>query len=263
MNASSSPLASVDLVADAPAPARAAAQEFRAALADVRKAWHRTNLISLSNAGVMRQVRDGLRDAGAQQLVSLTLDVMGPIRPVDMRDYMGETVGKHRELLALVYQLALKAALRDRAAGQVVDLALVKALLENWIAAGRLEGADSAESRDSARIADLMAKDTRLQTSWGVRRKVEDVEPARVRLALLAPLAPALESLQVVAQLDEALIGVMAQKVDHSGAAEVGDVEDDEEASPGKAGWEPSTGARDELPKGRLARMFQGLRGGR
>lgn len=203
--------------ADLSRRAEAPEKIFIGACDDVRKAWFQTNMLGLAKGMTVKRVREQLRVCDAPDLAALALDVMGPIRPLDFRGYMGDVVAKHREAAGLVLRLCLREALRHRAAGEMLDVASVKSMLLQWISMGRLEDESSPAAQDLRRIGALMAERTASPEPWlaevllryGVKPKTERVDPARVRLALVAPLAPAVESLLIVAGIDESLIAVM------------------------------------------------------
>lgn len=200
--------------------AQTAESLFVGACDDVRKAWFQTNMLGLAKGMTVKRVRQQLRECDAPELVALTLDVMGPIRPLDLRAYMGDVVAKQREAAGLVLRLCLREALQYRAAGEMLDVARVKALLLQWIRTGGLEDQSSPAAKDLARIGALIAERTTspepgladILVQYGVKPRSERVDPSRIRLALVAPLAPALESMLIVAGIDEGLVAVMGDQ---------------------------------------------------
>lgn len=174
-----------------------ASKEFLEACEATRKGWHQTNLLSLSNPVVMRKARYSLRHDDGPNLSKLILEVMGPIAPVKIKDAMGLMTVRHREVAGLICTLAMRCGVADRAPGQAVDLDAVKKMFTNWIDSGDF-GVPGVFATQARAIAELMEKtnDTDLSTD-------------RLRLAIVAPLAPALESLMVVSRLGETMLDVL------------------------------------------------------
>lgn len=174
-----------------------ASREFLEACEATRKSWHKTNLLSLSNPGVIRKATYSLRHDDGPNLSKLVLEVMGPIAPVKIKDAMGLMTVRHREVAGLICTLAMRCGVADRAPGQAVDLDAVKKMLINWIDGGDF-GVPGVFATQARAIAELMEKtnDTGLSTD-------------RLRLAIVAPLAPALESLIVVSLLGDSLLDIL------------------------------------------------------
>lgn len=245
--------------------AEASEKIFIGACDDVRKAWFQTNMLGLAKGMTVKRVRQQLRECDAPELVALALDVMGPIRPLELRGYMGDAVAKHREAAGLVLRLCIREALPRRAAGEMLDVARVKAMLLQWIRTGRLEGESSQAAMYLGQIGSLMAERTTSPEPWladvlvryGVKPRSERVDPSRVRLALVAPLAPAVESLLIVAGIDESLISAMGGQIPSD---EVDPAEADGAANVGQPEAEGSEPPQEEQGRGYSQRFMRWVR---
>jgi hypothetical protein len=175
-----------------------AAQEFINACVDARKAWYRTNLLAIAKPLVLSSVREALKNRDGKEITALLLDIMGPVAPVELKDAMSASTISHREMAGLVCTLAMSIEVAKRGPDESVDLIAVKAMLVNWISCGAffLDTPENKESRQARRMASIFS----------------DLEqPSRVRLSVLAPLAPALESMIVVSELGRGMVSVLEQ----------------------------------------------------
>jgi len=203
--------------------APAASREFLAACADTQKAWYQSNLLSICKQHSLRGARDALRRQSGGEIVELLLEVMGPVAPAKLKDAMGSVSNHHREMAKLVCSLAMRLAVAERQPGAMVDLAEVKAMLVHWIDEGSFGKGDAvAEDRQARRMASLLAGSEYAD---------------RVRLTIIAPLAPALESLIVVSKLSESMVSVMAST--ESRASHLGQKAGDVVKTAGPAGEAP------------------------
>jgi hypothetical protein len=245
----------------------AAADEFIGACAAVRRAWHRTNLLSMSNPLRITAVREVLRAGDSDRIVELMGELSGPAATPSLKDAFGLAAHRHVALAGQVGRLAVKRALRHRAAGAMVDLTLVSAVLVEWIATGKFDGsrADS-EVEQAGRISDLLEATS------------DNVDIARLRLAVVAPLAAPLESLSVLAALSDELVAVMrngatarsAEHVAHGASDAEATTEPEEQLEPGSTDATHSVTARvaDGEPLGSKAagpikRLWRALVGAR
>lgn len=204
-----------------------ASREFIEACEATRKSWHKTNLLSLSNPGVIRKATYSLRHDDGPNLSKLVLEVMGPIAPVKIKDAMGLMTVRHREVAGLICTLAMRCGVANRAPGQVLDLDAVKKMLINWIDSGDF-GVPGVFATQARAIAELMEKtnDTDLSTD-------------RLRLAIVAPLAPALESLIVVSLLGDSLLDILDRTKKNTASikerAGLNAMDDDDSGDPSKS----------------------------
>lgn len=190
-------------------PGGKAAQEFTSACDDVRKAWHHSHLLSISKPAVMARARLALVNQGGGDITALLLEIMGPVAPINPRDAMGSASVGHRALAGIVCAMAVRVAIASRQEGQNIDLQDVKQMLVNWIEFG-----DFGVARKTRNITqEQMAQEN--QTIKEAKRMAGvfdgNKHPERMRLAVLAPLAPPLESLIVVSTLSETMFQVMTQ----------------------------------------------------
>lgn len=174
---------------------------FVSGCSDARKAWHRTNLLSITNPAIAGRVKKSLMDCNATEITDLLLEIMGPVAPVDIRDAMGSSSVGHRKLAGLVFSLSMRVGVAKRVTGQMVDLEEIKAMLIKWIDVGnfgtfKAGEIGEAESSQAQKISALFNTEK---------------HPGRIRLAIAAPLAPALESLIVISLLSDAVLSMMTQ----------------------------------------------------
>ena len=140
------------------------------------------------------------RDARQRGIVSLLADMAGPTATPNVHDAFGPTAHRHLELAAIAGRLLVQGVLPERVPGQMLDLERIKQAATEWIDSGIVESAFEETCRVALRrIAALLAE------SEGAG------DAARLRLALLAPLAAPIETLLVMSQLSQSLVELMAK----------------------------------------------------
>lgn len=193
-------------------PGRKAAQEFTGACEDVRKAWFQSHLLSISKPQVISRVRLALVNQDYRALTALMLEIMGPVAPIDPRDAMGPVSAGHQAMAGIVCSMAMRVAIASRREGTCIDLQDVKQMLLNWIEFGDFG------VRPPVTQLTVEQQAQQSQVSLEARRMASVFDgnkyPERMRLAVLAPLAPPLESLIVVSTLSETMLQVMSRTAD-------------------------------------------------
>lgn len=180
-------------------PLHAAGQEFIDACVGARKAWHRTNLLALTNPTIAGKTRQTLKSKDPLAITALFLEVMGPVAPSKLKDAMGSSSVGHQEMAGLLCTLAVRVAVARQRDEVSIDLADVKQMLVNWIGHGSFGVSENMmecerEATSASKMSDLFASQH---------------HPERVRLAVVAPLAPALESLIVISLISESVFEMM------------------------------------------------------
>lgn len=184
-----------------------ASHDFVDACSSARKAWHRTNLLAISKPATIGRVKQSMIHDNATVLKDLLLDIMGPVAPITPKDAMGSASVGHREMAGLICLSAMRIGCLVRKKGDMIDLELIKNLLLSWI--------DFGEFRFSASIS-MKGIDEAVASAKGMGLVFSSVNyPDRVRLAVVAPLAPALESMIVISILSDSVVKMMSKTADH------------------------------------------------
>ena len=195
-------------------------KEWLGACADTRKAWSQTQLQSMVTASAMESLTQALQEAllhnDCDRLVALWLNVMGPVAPANLSianvsEAYGRTSELHKEMAAFVATATMRMALL-RCHG-VTDspeavLQAAKEDLCSWIATGAFRPWTESNAGLNAETS-VRAYQSEMQAHWEHGKRLgfmfKDVaQPARVRLAIAAPLAPALESMVIIESLRKA-----------------------------------------------------------
>lgn len=175
---------------------------FTGACKDTHKAWSSGNMLSLVNPKVLKHSKACLQEGDEVSIVDLMLDIMGPVAPVQVRDAMSLATKSHKEVTKIVCTLAVRSLLKHRASGSALDMEHLRIALLNWISVGHFgfspgdPGFNDANS--ATKIAELVSE--------------KAIDPAAVRLAIVAPLAPVIESLILICRLSAPLI----ENLDHA-----------------------------------------------
>lgn len=168
----------------------------------------------------MRNTREVMLRGEVDEIVALLTDIAGPVAPVDPREALGVKTHQHGQLAGLLARLAVRRAVNARAtlgrpAGEDLpgEIARVIDDLACWVESGMLVGGASAVDAEAAQARQISAL---------VERSADaaDVHAARVRLALVAPLAPPLESLRIMSSLDASFVQHAPDAVDEGAARE-------------------------------------------
>jgi hypothetical protein len=180
----------------------AAAGRFRNAIEAARDAWTKANLLAISKVGRLMDARAAVQSRDPAAISKLLVDMAGPIKQVRLIDVIGPRMEKHQKLMELVCRVALRCELlQATAAGEPVQLARVQNRLAAWVEAGRWAGGPGPQGELAQVAADMAAV-----CGQGLKEK----DAATVRLALVAPLAPALEHLRLALEVPQAVLEGMA-----------------------------------------------------
>lgn len=170
------------------------------------QAWTSASLLALSRPERIDPVRDLVRSRDAVGLAALLVDMAGPIKQARMADVMGPYQVQHARLMQLVVQVALKCeaaqAASDGAGGGALQLERVVSRLAQWIESGRWAtelGCDDQAAEAAARMGALVAG------------RLDANAAARLRLVIVAPLAPCLKFAQLAVASPEALVEVVSK----------------------------------------------------
>jgi hypothetical protein len=180
-----------------PQSAQDAANRFEKACYDARKAWHQTNLLAMTSQMTVAQVKQQLMSGDAAAITDLLLEVMGPVAPIDPRDAMGTSSLGHRKMAGLVCLMAMRITVASSGSHRMPDLGRVKSMLMGWIREGDFGEVDPSSARwgqDAQKMAAIFDAEE---------------SPFGVRLAIVAPLAPALESMIVISSLSDVVVDLM------------------------------------------------------
>lgn len=189
-------------------PISSASEDFLGACASARTAWHKTSLLSLSKTSTILNVKDEIKSGTAERITEIILEVMGPVAPVKLKDAMNLTTFRHRELAGIVCLLAVRRAFKARKKDQPIDLDEIKSMLVRWIDFGHLSPVAEVRSGKSK------SKDAEVLQSMDISDLIAQTCPQqapRLRLAVIAPLAPAIESLIIVSRLSDSYLSMMDQ----------------------------------------------------
>ena len=189
-------------IAPADTPERAS-DSFAGACADTVKAWHQGRLLSMANPQVLARMRESLVQRDANKVCALWIEIMGPVAPAQIKDALNHSAKSHADMAAMVATQALRLEMlrvfvRIGGCAPAIDLERVKSDLMRWIDVGEFTPAsDDVDSEDGE-----MSERTRAQAVRMADVLKDAAYPAanaqRIRLALLAPLAPALQSMIVL-----------------------------------------------------------------
>lgn len=174
-----------------------ASDEFIRACSDAQKAWHQTNLLSITKSKVIARVKQILKNGDVKEVLDLLLEIMGPVAPINLKDAMSSATVAHREMAGIIAKLSIQVVRNQKSTEEAIDMQRVKSLIIHWIDHGELSlnKVDPVHVQ-ARRINDLFQK--------------SDV-PERIRLAICSPLAPAIESMIVISRLNDSIIDVFAK----------------------------------------------------
>lgn len=181
-------------------------EEFLGACRATRKAWFATNLLSRTNPQTVIEARRLLREGAEDELVSLLEELAGPAATPRLGDAFGLAAHRHLKLALIVGRLAVRAALVTRQ-GDDLDLDGVKTILVQWIDGGdtALEAAHHSVRDELRKLSDFA------QTMTGTSDEaVQGRAGARMRLAVVAPLAAPVETLVVMQGLSPSIVDLMS-----------------------------------------------------
>lgn len=175
--------------------------EFLNACVDARKAWHGTNMLSITKPDTVNRVKHALVASDGPDLTKLLLEIMGPVAPAQIKDAMGTMSVAHRELAGLMCSLAFRIAVLKRTEGNPVDLTIAKDLLASWITTGEFhfeteELLPRKYLNEAKKISELFKQSDQAD---------------RIRLSIVAPLAPALESMLVISKFCNSSVSNLVQ----------------------------------------------------
>lgn len=150
----------------------------------------------------MLKSREVLQAGDAEAIVELLQDIGGPVAPANPREALGLNARQHKVAAGLLATLAVRRAVGVGGATPQARVEKMKDDLAAWVEHGSFVGPrmeQDPDARQAEAIAELIADTAR---SDGVSA----VDVARLRLAIVAPLAPPLESLRIMARLDEGFL---------------------------------------------------------